>query len=118
MTLWRLADWIFIVFFVVNLSFITYIVDIEQLTIANDPRNGFEDPYWPPKVFVNLIHWWGNNFDYLQLARPPFWKVTMFVFDLRRNLFIFLDGLMFCFLDPSIFMEFMHFLKKRKLFEQ
>jgi hypothetical protein len=31
----RPADWILLAFFAVNLFFVTYLVDIEQLTIAN-----------------------------------------------------------------------------------
>ena len=40
----RKIDYLFIGYWVLNLSFITYIVDIEQLVIA-DPSN-FEYPLW------------------------------------------------------------------------
>ena len=42
----RKVDWIFVGFFLINLFFITYIVDIEQLIIP-DPAH-FQQPVWPP----------------------------------------------------------------------
>ncbi|KAH7828902.1 uncharacterized protein MONOS_14624 [Monocercomonoides exilis] len=47
MKLQRLIDYVFVLFFGVNLFFITYIVDFEQIAIR-DPSN-FEYPRWPPK---------------------------------------------------------------------
>jgi hypothetical protein len=37
------------------LDAITYIVDLEQLVIA-DPRS-FDYPVWPPARLVELVHW-------------------------------------------------------------
>ena len=71
----RRIDWIPIGFFFVNLIFITYIVDIEQI-IIKDPYS-FNYPLWPPKILVDLIHWWGRNFDPVLMARPVWWKVTI-----------------------------------------
>lgn len=73
----RPLDLLFVVFFVVNLGFITYIVDIEQLLIADAQH--FRYPPWPPARLVDLIHWWGRNYDPLLLARPPFWKATIWI---------------------------------------
>ena len=73
----RRIDILFIGFFILNLSFITYIVDLEQLVIA-DPEN-FEYPWWPPAFFVDMVHWWGQNFDPLQWARPPWWRATIWI---------------------------------------
>jgi emopamil binding protein len=73
----RKLDLIFVVFFVVNLAFITYIVDLEQLVIA-DPTN-FEYPIWPPQPLVDLIHWYGETYDPLLMARPPFWRMTIWI---------------------------------------
>ena len=73
----RKLDWYFIGFFVINFAFITYIVDVEQIIIA-DPSN-FEYPMWPPAVFVDLIHWWGHTYDPLLLARPPWWRATIWI---------------------------------------
>jgi hypothetical protein len=73
----RRIDLVFIAFFIVNVGFITYIVDLEQLVIA-DPGN-FHYPGWPPAVFVDLVHWWARNFDPLQWARPPWWCATIWI---------------------------------------
>lgn len=73
----RKLDWIFVGFFLINLFFITYIVDIEQLIISN-PAN-FQQPFWPPASMVKLIHGYGNSFDPLLIARPQWWKMTIWV---------------------------------------
>jgi hypothetical protein len=73
----RKVDWVFVGFFLINFFFITYIVDIEQLLIS-DPTN-FRQPVWPPASMVKLIHWYGSNFDPLLMARPPWWKMTIWV---------------------------------------
>ncbi|MGE5262464.1 MAG: EXPERA domain-containing protein [Acidobacteriota bacterium] len=64
-------------FFLVNLLFITYVVDIEQLIIP-DPSH-FIYPLWPPPPAVDAIHWWGRTFDPVLLARPVWWKVTIWI---------------------------------------
>ena len=73
----RKVDWFFVGFFLINLFFITYIVDIEQIIIA-DP-NHFQHPAWPPESMVRLVHWYGNSFDPLLMARPQWWKMTIWV---------------------------------------
>jgi hypothetical protein len=73
----RKTDWIYIGFFFVNLVFVTYIVDIEQLTIPDTSK--FAYPLWPLPFFVDLVHWWGNTFDPLLMARPPWWKATIWL---------------------------------------
>jgi hypothetical protein len=73
----RRIDLLFLVFLVINLGFITYIVDLEQLVIA-DPAN-FNYPAWPPAPLVDLIHWYGNTFDPLLMARPPFFQMTIWI---------------------------------------
>jgi hypothetical protein len=73
----RKVDWFFVGFFLINFFFITYIVDIEQLIIAN-PAN-FQQPFWPPEAMVRLIHWYGSNFDPVLMARPQWWKMTIWV---------------------------------------
>lgn len=67
----------FVVFFAVNFGFITYIVDLEQLVIA-DPYH-FIYPLWPPPPLVDLVHFWGHHFDPLQDARPVWWKATIWI---------------------------------------
>ena len=73
----RKADWILLAFFAVNLFFITYFVDIEQLTIAN-PHH-FSYPAWPPHYFVNMVHSYGSKYDPLLMARPAFWRMTIWI---------------------------------------
>ncbi len=64
-------------FFLLNLLFITYIVDFEQLTVP-DPAH-FTYPAWPPPAAVDLVHRYGQAFDPLLLARPPWWKATIWI---------------------------------------
>lgn len=73
----RKVDLLFLAFFVVNLGFITYIVDLEQLVIA-DPTH-FDYPIWPPAPLVDLVHWYGTNYDPLLMARPPFFRMTIWI---------------------------------------
>ena len=73
----RRVDWIFVSFFLINLFFITYIVDIEQLIIP-DPSQ-FQQPLWPPVSMVKLIHAYGSSFDPLLMARPQWWKMTIWL---------------------------------------
>ena len=73
----RRGDIAIIAFFLVNILFITYIVDLEQLVIA-DPTH-FTYPLWPPPAAVDIIHWWGRTFDPLIIARPAWWKMTIWI---------------------------------------
>src|SRR5450432_657055 len=73
----RKLDWVLLAFFAVNLCFITYFVDIEQLTIANPAH--FHYPLWPPRPFVDMVHSYGQMYDPLLLARPAFWKMTIWI---------------------------------------
>ena len=73
----RRIDLLFIAFFLLNLGFITYIVDLEQLVI-DDPAK-FAYPIWPPSRLVDLVHWWGRNFDPALMARPTWWKATIWI---------------------------------------
>lgn len=73
----RKQDWPIVAFFLINLPFITYVVDLEQLVIA-DPGS-FAYPPWPPAPLVDLVHWWARNFDPLQWARPVWWKMTIWI---------------------------------------
>jgi hypothetical protein len=73
----RPIDIAIIVFFVINLLFITYIVDLEQLVIAD--ADHFQYPAWPPAAAVRLIHWYGRNFDPVLIARPAWWRATIWI---------------------------------------
>jgi hypothetical protein len=50
---------------------------VEQLIIA-DPAH-FHYPIWPPAPLVDLVHWWGRTYDPLLLARPVWWKATIWI---------------------------------------
>jgi hypothetical protein len=73
----RRGDIAILAFFLINLLFITYIVDIEQLIIP-DPAH-FTYPAWPPPPAVDAVHWWGRTFDPVLLARPVWWKMTIWI---------------------------------------
>lgn len=74
----RKRDLAILGFYWVNLLFITYIVDVEQLTIP-DLHGAWSYPIWPPKPMVDVIHWYGNNFDPVLIARPVWWKMTIWI---------------------------------------
>lgn len=73
----RPGDIVIVIFFLVNVLFITYVVDLEQLVIPNATH--FTYPIWPPGPAVDLIHWWARTFDPLILARPTWWKMTIWI---------------------------------------
>jgi hypothetical protein len=73
----RPLDWIWMAFFAVNLGFVTYVVDVEQLIVADPTR--FAYPLWPPGPLVDLVHWWGKNYDPPLMARAPYWKATIWI---------------------------------------
>jgi hypothetical protein len=73
----RPFDWLLVAFFVLNLLVITYLFDIEQVVVA-DPGH-FQYPIWPPAFMVDAGHWWGRSFDPLLLARPVWWKATIWI---------------------------------------
>ena len=66
------------VFFLVNVIFVTYQADIEQLVIR-DPDN-FSYPIWPPAYMIDFLHWYFANYDPLLYERPV-WYTTIVVID-------------------------------------
>ncbi len=73
----RKIDFAIVVFFLVNILFITYIVDLEQLVIANPYH--YKQPIWPPSFFLSVIHSYGKTYDPLLMARPVWWKATIWI---------------------------------------
>jgi hypothetical protein len=73
----RKFDLFFIGFFLLNLLLITYIVDLEQLVIP-DPYH-FQQPLWPPAPMVEMVHHYGDALDPLLMARPQWWKNTIWL---------------------------------------
>ena len=52
-------------------------IDVEQLVIAN--ADHFRYPVWPPAKMVDLVHWYGHNFDPVFIARPAWWRATIWI---------------------------------------
>jgi len=73
----RKLDWIFIGFFAFNLLFVSYNISLEQLVVSNPAR--FDYPLWPLPPVIDAVHWWGRNFDPLLMARPPFFRSTIWI---------------------------------------
>ena len=73
----RRLDMVIVAFFLINLLFVSYFIDTEQLVIANPAH--FTYPIWPPRPVIDAVHWWGNSFDPLLMARPVFFKVTIWL---------------------------------------
>jgi hypothetical protein len=73
----RPGDILILVFFVFNLLFITYLVDVEQLVIA-DPSH-FTYPAWPPPAAVDIIHQYARSHDPDILARAAWWRATIWI---------------------------------------
>jgi EXPERA (EXPanded EBP superfamily) len=73
----RPLDVALIAFFALNLFFTTYVVSLEQLVIADPSR--FTPPLWPPERLVALVHWYERSFDPLLLARPAWYRATIWL---------------------------------------
>jgi hypothetical protein len=73
----RRIDIILVAFFLINLLCVSYLIDTEQLVIANPAH--FSYPLWPPRPVIDAVHWWGSHFDPLLMARPVFFKVTIWL---------------------------------------
>lgn len=73
----RPFDLAIVVFFTINFFLVTYMIDLEQLIIA-DP-NDFDYPFWPPAWLIDLMHWYGRTFDPLLIARPAWWRATIWI---------------------------------------
>ena len=73
----RPLDVALVAFFAVNLFFTTYVVSLEQVVIADPFR--FSPPPWPPERLVALVHWYERSFDPLLLARPAWYRATIWI---------------------------------------
>lgn len=73
----RWYDILIIAWFLINVIFIIYIIDLEQIVIK-DPSS-FTYPGWPPAFMVNAIHWWGSNFDPVLMARGVWYKTLIWI---------------------------------------
>jgi hypothetical protein len=73
----RPLDLVLVGFFAFNLLFVSYVISLEQIAIA-DPASGLL-PVWPPGPAVAIVHWWEQNFDPLLWARPPWYRATIWI---------------------------------------
>jgi EXPERA (EXPanded EBP superfamily) len=76
----RPLDIAIVAFFLINLLFITYVIDLEQLVVPYATH--FTYPIWPPRPVVDLIQSYGHQYDHDLLARPVWWKMTIWLDDL------------------------------------
>ena len=74
----RKGDVAVLAFFWINILFITYVVDVEQIVLP-DLSGDWEYPLWPPAPAIDLIHWYGSNFDQVLMARPAWWRMTIWI---------------------------------------
>ena len=82
----KVIDIILLVFFFINVIFICYLFDIEQLIVSGDDhifidtygKEAFDYPLWPPKFIVNLNHFVGQ-FDRALYYRDPWWRATIWI---------------------------------------
>ena len=70
-------DLVFLAFWTLNFGFITYMIDIEQIVIADPAR--FTYPVWPPRFAVDAIHGWARSFDPVVWARAPWYRATIWI---------------------------------------
>lgn len=73
----RKLDLVIVGWFAINLVFVVYTFDVEQIAIA-DPHD-FTYPVWPPAPFVDAIHFWGHNYDPLLIARPSWFRTLIWL---------------------------------------
>jgi hypothetical protein len=73
----RPFDLVLLAFIILNATFITYVVDIEQIVIPD--TSNFDYPFWPPAPMVDIIHDFGRTTDHLLFNRPPFYQMTIWI---------------------------------------
>jgi hypothetical protein len=73
----RPLDVFLVAFFAVNLLFTTYVVSLEQVVIDDISR--FSPPLWPPERLLALVHWWERTYDPLLVARPAWYRATIWL---------------------------------------
>ena len=64
-------------FFITNLLLVSYVISLEPIVIGNPAS--FQQPWWPPRGAVAIIHWWEKTFDPLLWARPVWYRATIFI---------------------------------------
>jgi hypothetical protein len=84
-----MLDHCIIAFYVMALLII-YLIEIEQLLIA-DPAN-FQYPFWPPRKLIDLTHWWGSAYHGTLYYRPAWYKATIW-FDVLLSGPVYVAGI-------------------------
>ena len=92
----------FIVGFYSIAFLVIYLIEIEQLIIA-DPSN-FNYPAWPPRAMVDLTHWWGEQYHHSLYYRPMWYKATIWV-DIFFSGPVYLAGI-YAFLKKKVWISF------------
>ncbi len=64
-------------FFIFNLLFVSYVISLEQIVIANPAS--YVRPIWPPRGALALVHWWEKTYDPLLWARPAWYRATIWL---------------------------------------
>jgi hypothetical protein len=73
----RKGDIVLWIFFLVNVIFVTYQADIEQIVI-HDPAN-FTYPIWPPAYMIDFLHWYLARYDPLIYERPVWYTTIVWI---------------------------------------
>jgi hypothetical protein len=73
----RPFDIALLAFFAFNLVFVTYVISLEQI-VLDDPLH-YAPPVWPPEALLRIIHWYERSFDPLLLARPAWYRATIWI---------------------------------------
>ncbi len=86
----KIIDIILLVFFFINIIFICYLFDIEQLVLSGADHEyitqhgidafdaAFGLPIWPPKFIIQLNHFVGQ-FDGAVMERPTWFRATIWI---------------------------------------
>lgn len=86
----KVMDIIILIFFFINIIFICYLFDIEQLVVSGEDHQYITDygfdawvaagmaPLWPPKFIIRLNHFVGT-FDGALMERPAWWRATIWI---------------------------------------
>lgn len=82
----------FLLLFFYTAALVVVFIDSEQI-LLKDPTTYTKHPtswfgtcgddgwpvLWPPSPFIDLIHWWGNQYDPLLIKRPIWFKTAIFL---------------------------------------
>lgn len=67
-----------IVYFSIAL-FIAIFMDSEQIIIKDPYSYDPNSVCWPPKAFIKMIHWWGENYDPCLMQRANYFRCFIWI---------------------------------------